>query len=209
MKTDDLIRALAADRDTALPAGRLLLLAGTAGFALSALAFVIELGPRPDLAQAVASARFLFKPLLMLALAVLAGVALLRLAQPGVPVRLSILAAVPTALAAGVALELVSLPTTQWMPALIGRNWHKCITLIPLLSLPLLAALLLGLRRSAPTRPATAGAIAGFTAGGLAAVLYALNCRDDSPLFVALWYGLAIATVGLAGALAGRKMLRW
>jgi hypothetical protein len=75
--------------------------------------------------------------------------------------------------------------------------------------LPPVAALFLALRAGAPTRPAAAGAIAGLLGGGLAATLYAINCTDDSPLFVAVWYSLAIAAVSLIAAMAGRSMLRW
>jgi hypothetical protein len=46
-------------------------------------------------------------------------------------------------------------------------------------------------------------------AGGLAAALYALQCTDDSPLFIVTWYSLAIAAVTLIGTLAGRRLLRW
>jgi hypothetical protein len=54
-----------------------------------------------------------------------------------------------------------------------------------------------------------AGAAAGLLAGGLGAVLYAIHCPDDSPLFVALWYVPAVALVVLAGAAAGSRVLRW
>jgi hypothetical protein len=210
MKTDDLIRALAADRPAAtLPPGRALMLAAAAGFALSALAFAVGLGPRADFAQAATTVRFLFKPLLMLGLAAISGFLLLRLARPGAPVRLLTLAAIPAVLAAAVAAEMASLPRAEWTQALIGDNWYKCIILIPLLSLPLVAALLLALRHGAPMHPGIAGAVAGLTAGGLAGALYAINCTDDSPLFVASWYSLAIVAVSLIGAMAGRRALRW
>jgi hypothetical protein len=80
---------------------------------------------------------------------------------------------------------------------------------VTLMSLPLLAAALIGLRRGAPTRPAIAGAIAGMLSAGLAATLYAAHCTDDSPLFVATWYTIATALVAAIGALAGSKMLRF
>jgi hypothetical protein len=54
-----------------------------------------------------------------------------------------------------------------------------------------------------------AGAVGGLLAGGLGAMLYASHCTDDSPLFVALWYVVAIALVAVVGALAGRLVLRW
>jgi hypothetical protein len=210
MRTDELIRALAADRAAApQPPGRILMLAAAAGFALSALAFVIWLGPRADVAEAVTSVRFLFKPALMLALAAIAGTLLLRLVQPGARVHLPPLAAIPAVLAAAVAAELAVLSPSRWLGALIGDNWYLCLGLIPLLSLPVAAALLLALRHGAPTRPAIAGAVAGLAAGGLAATLYAVNCTDDSPLFVAIWYSLAIAAVSAVCAFAGSRLLRW
>jgi hypothetical protein len=72
-----------------------------------------------------------------------------------------------------------------------------------------LAALILVLREGAPRRPALTGALAGAAAAGVAATIYATNCTDDSPLFVASWYPLATLIVVAAGALAGRRFLAW
>jgi hypothetical protein len=44
---------------------------------------------------------------------------------------------------------------------------------------------------------------------GLAATLYAAQCTDDSPLFVATWYTIATAMVAAIGALAGSRLLRF
>jgi hypothetical protein len=77
------------------------------------------------------------------------------------------------------------------------------------LSLPLLAASLIGLRHGAPARPAVSGAIAGMMSAGLAATLYASHCTDDSPLFVATWYTIGTALVTALGALVGSKVLRY
>jgi hypothetical protein len=92
---------------------------------------------------------------------------------------------------------------------LIGSNSRVCMTAIPLLSLPLLAAALVGLRHGAPSRPGLAGALAGMLSAGLAATLYAAQCTDDSPLFVATWYTVATAMVAAIGALAGSRLLRF
>ena len=56
---------------------------------------------------------------------------------------------------------------------------------------------------------AAAGAAAGFLAGAIGAALYATHCPDDSPLFVAAWYSLAIGFVAALGAVAGSRLLRW
>lgn len=73
----------------------------------------------------------------------------------------------------------------------------------------MLGALLLALRRGAPTSPVRAGAVASLAAGAIGAALYALHCVDDSPLFVLAWYGLAIGIVTAAGAALGRRILAW
>src|SRR2546423_15075253 len=93
------------------------------------------------------------------------------------------------------------------MTRLVGNNSRVCMTAIPLMSLPILAGALIGLRHGAPARPAVAGAVAGLLSAGLAATLYASHCTDDSPLFVATWYTLATAMVTAIGALAGSKGL--
>ena len=64
-------------------------------------------------------------------------------------------------------------------------------------------------RQGAPQNPVRAGAIAGLLAGGIGATLYAVHCFDDSPLFVATWYTLAITFVTGLGALLGARLLRW
>jgi hypothetical protein len=83
------------------------------------------------------------------------------------------------------------------------------MTAVPLMSLPLLAAALIGLRHGAPARPAVSGAVAGLVSAGLAATLYASHCTDDSPLFVATWYTLATALMAAIGALVGSRVLRY
>jgi hypothetical protein len=84
-----------------------------------------------------------------------------------------------------------------------------CLTIIPLLSIAPLAALLFAMRDGAPQHPGVAGALAGAAAAGIAATLYASNCPDDSPLFVASWYPLATLIVVAVGAVAGGRLLRW
>jgi len=95
------------------------------------------------------------------------------------------------------------------MTRLIGTNALHCLTLIPLMSIPPLTALIVAMRAGAPSHPALTGALAGAAAAGAAATIYAANCTDDSPLFVASWYPLATLVVVAAGALAGRKWLQW
>lgn len=212
MRTDDLVHALAADRHAAQTSiERKFALAVAVGFAVSAATFWLTLGPRTDIAAAAATGRFDLKIVQVVLLAATAAALVLRLARPGAGTALqtAMLAGVPALLAIAVIAELSVVPAAQWQATLVGTNWRVCLTAIPLLSLPLLTALLLALRHGAPTSRGTAGAAAGLVAGGLAAALYATHCTDDSPLFVATWYSIAIGAVAVLGAVLGRRLLRW
>jgi hypothetical protein len=112
-------------------------------------------------------------------------------------------------LAAGIGGEMMLSQRLPMMTRLVGDNSKVCMTAIPVMSLPLLIAALIGLRHGAPTRPAVSGAIAGMLSAGLAATFYASHCTDDSPLFVATWYSIATAMVTIVGALVGSKVLRF
>lgn len=212
MKTDDLIRALAADREPAGPApSHALALAGAIGLVLSVLLFVWLVPLRPHLGEAMRSWPFMLKPVEMGILVVASAIGVLRLARPGAVLGRTWIAAaaVPAIMVAAVAVELTRVPRAEWLVKLAGVHWYMCVFNMVLLSLPMLAALLFGLRYGAPTRPAIAGAGTGLLAGALAASLYIAHCPDDSPLFVAAWFTLAIAIATGIGALAGVRLLRW
>lgn len=212
MRTDDLIRTLAADNDTRAPSpGRALVRAMIPGLVLSAVLFLLFLGPRSDIAEAVQTFGFWFKYIFTFSLAIAATWLALRLARPGanaVPVALLLLAA-PFMLGIVVLAEYLSLAPDMRAAKAVGISWASCLTFIPLLSLPILGAALIGLRNGAPERPAVAGAVAGLMAGGFGAAIYAVYCIENSALFLATWYPLAIGAVAAAGALLGGRLLRW
>ncbi|HWB46153.1 MAG TPA: NrsF family protein [Hyphomicrobiaceae bacterium] len=212
MKTDDLIRALAQDAATREPAvGARLLGAVVVGAAAAGVIYALTLGPRPDLASAAQTWRFPFKVAVSLMLFACAFGASLQLARPNRCFRETVvtLALAPVLLALGVAYELATAPAADWYARAVGTNARLCLVAIPALSFASLIAALFALRAGAPRSPAAAGAVAGLLAGGLGAALYATHCPDDSPLFVAIWYSLAIALLVLAGAGAGRRLLKW
>lgn len=210
MKTDALIAALAADnaRVAANP-DRIWARALPLAVAVATLLFVALLGPRPDIAAAAETVRFLFKFALTGVLAATAFVFLRRIARPDAGWSPHILLAAPLLALTAVAIELVALPTDAWATAAIGTNALVCLTYIPLIGIGPLAILVVALRRGAPMNPSLAGAAAGAAAGGIAAFLYAAHCTDDSPLFVAVWYTLAIGILAAIGGLAGRRFVRW
>lgn len=210
MKTDDLIKALAADSEhRGAPFTNTMVLAF--GAAATAVAFAIWVGPRVDIASAITTIRFPFKIFVIAALAIASIGLLLRSGRPGarlspwmVPAVLAVVL-----LGIGVAAELLTLPSSEWASNWKGTNRFVCLIVIPLLAVVPLVAAIVGLRHGAPSNPTLAGAIAGLAAGAFAATLYALNCDNDSPLFVATWYPLAIGIVVAVGALAGSRLLRW
>jgi hypothetical protein len=212
MDTESLIRGLAKDTLPSAPRLSMVLAGALAASAIAGgVVFFAMLGPRPDIALAAQTPRFLFKFVLTLALALTAASAFAALSRPGAPVAWAtrLLAVAPMLALAAVVAELFMLPSGQWEARWIGTNAALCLTFIPLIGLAPLAILLWAMRQGAPTSPRAAGALAGLLAGGIAATFYAAHCFDDSPLFVATWYTLAIALLTLVGAVAGGRLLRW
>jgi hypothetical protein len=210
VKTDELIILLSND---GLPRWRLwssFVVGAAAGTSAAATLFFAEIGFRPDIAEAVHSIRFLFKFVVTISLAATAVIATLKLSRPDDDLSSSsVLLVAPILLACAVGVELSVLPSEQWMSKLIGHNARFCLTLIPLLSIGPLVCFIAALRHGAPSNPGWAGAAAGLAAGGIGATFYAANCNDDSPLFVATWYPIAIIVVSAAGYFIGRKALKW
>lgn len=212
MKTDDLIRALAADNATRSESiERRLLTSILPALAISAILFAVLLGPRSDVAQVASQFDFLFKFGVTITLALTAALLVCRLARPGAETKLfvALLLAAPFLVGAAAIAEFAAVEPSARAMKLVGTTWLSCLTFIPLLSAPILVAALLALRHGAPTRPALTGAVAGLLAGGLGATIYAAYCIEDSPLFLATWYTLAITIVTVIGGLIGARALRW
>jgi hypothetical protein len=211
MKTDDLIRALAAD--TALPmASRTVLMLGLIpSLAIAVLAVWLSLGIRQDLVVSVTTpvsvARFILTGILGFAAARLA----LSLARPegSEAARLWPIAAVAAAALGLLIWAYVTTPGEARQMAMVGKTMTKCLVTIPLLSVLPVGSVLFALRQGATTAPARAGFVAGLAGSGLAAAIYALHCTEDSPLFYVTWYGLAILGVTLISTLIGTRILRW
>jgi hypothetical protein len=211
MKTDDLIRGLAFDNTPRVSLAGALLYGFLPGMIVSLIFYLLAIGPRPHLLDLLPSIRILFKIAFPIAVFACAGPLALQLARPrGNPRPLVITLLVLLAiLVAAVGIELLVVPRDLWHARLIGHNARVCMMLIPTMSAAPLVGALIALHRGAPANPGLAGAVAGLMAGAFGAALYATHCPDDSPLFVATWYTLAILIVMTVGALAGSRVLRW
>jgi hypothetical protein len=211
--TDELIARLATDlkpvRPNALP--RLILGSVLVGGVIAAIAMLAGLGPRADIATAPGTMVFWTKFGYTLALAVLGGVATLALARPDGRIRWPWLAA-PALLGVlliAALIQLAGAPSDQMMTLVIGGTSLVCPWRIVALSLPVLVALILALRRLAPANPTLAGLAAGMFAGGTGAWVYSFACGENGVMFLALWYTLGIAVMAGLGAVLGRFLLRW
>jgi hypothetical protein len=212
METDRLIRTLAEDLEIQpRPVSAALAMALLVALPVSAAMLLVTLGVRPDVMTAMHNPFFDLKFVVTLALALPAIAISLHLSRPETSVKgWRWLLLIPVGLLAiGIGGEMMTPQRLPAMTRMIGKNSRVCLAAIPLLSLPLLAATLIALRRGAPARPGLTGAFAGLLSAGLAATLYAAHCTDDSPLFVSTWYTIAILAVTAFGALAGSKVLRY
>jgi hypothetical protein len=212
MNTNELIEALAADsRHRAASISSVWWGAVGLAIVLAAAVFFATLGPRPDIATAAETPRFLFKFAVTITLAVSAFGLARALSRPGGAWRKAMLylAATPVVIAMGAIVELFLLPPDMWEAELVGTNSMVCLAFIPLIGTGPLVIFLLALRHGASARPALAGAVAGLLAGGIAATFYAAQCTDDSPLFVATWYTIAIAGLAAIGAAGAYRFARW
>ena len=212
VKTSEFIAALAADPvPERVNFGRRIAAALVVGLVGAIAIYAFRLGPRPDIAEAARTVRYNLKFLDALALALPSILLLARLVRPDAKpgARALWLFAPLVLLALAVVVELMVVPSDQWLPRLFGQNMKYCTTMIPLMAAPILAALIVAMRAGAPQHPGWTGALAGAAAAGIASFLYASHCPDDSPLFVATWYPVATLVCAGAGALAGRLFLAW
>ena len=214
MRTDELINTLVADhalRPKPKPVGQGLVMAIIGGLAISLALISLTLGVRPDIVPALGTWRFDLKLIDNLVLVIAATWVALRLSSP-TTTPLSAMGAlfVPALLLLGaVVYELVIIPASAWPSRAMGVNGIMCLASIISLSVLPLTATIYALRQGAPTSPAVMGAVAGLLAGALGATVFAMHCTNDSPLFVAIWYTLAIGLVSMLGLLVGRHALRW
>ena len=210
MRTEELIRTLAVDAPAAPPRP----LAPRRGIAalIAAAVWVALMIPKFGMpAQAAPQGWFWMKNAYSAVLAFAGLVAATRLARPGGRMGWAVwlaLAAI-ACLAVMAARETMMAAPGQMAPLWLGFTWKVCTLRIMLFSIPTFVASFWFLRRMAPTRPAVAGAAAGFFAGAVGAATYGLYCQESAAAFVVAWYTSSIAICAAIGAGAGRFLLRW
>ncbi len=213
MRTDDLIADLAAALTpvrTSAPTW-LMGLALCCGVIVASGLMLGWLGLRPDLGVALRAAPFWMKAAYTLILVLFGFFLVERTGRPGArltPLRCLVFVSVAVIAVVGGLQTLGTPPALRWS-MFLGESSAVCPWFIVALSIPILVAVLLSLRRMAPTRLVLSGAVAGLLAGAAGASVYGLHCTESSALFVAFWYTLGIAVTTALGALCGRFALRW
>jgi hypothetical protein len=171
---------------------------------------------RPDMPDAMATPAFWWKSGSFAVIAILAGAAMLISLDPATttPRRVAgwwrgLAGFAPAALALGWLIDAGASGRSALLARLEWRDGLDCLANIALLTLPLVLALGMLMRRGAPTQPARTSAAAGLAAAAAGAVVFALHCPHDDPLYVAVWYGGAVlAVAGIARAVLPR-VVRW
>jgi len=182
------------------------------GLGLAALVVGSALGFRPDLLSAFWSGRIVAKYVFMLTALVISGHLFLQMARPGRYLAdLRLCYALPLgfiAFAALIQVTLVGAPTPE---TVLGdqRNWLICMIAVPVIAIIPFVGFAWILRRSAPTDLAGAGFAAGVFASTVSATVYAAHCPCDTPVFVMIWYPIALTIGGVMGGWIGPRIARW
>lgn len=213
MKTDELVTLLATGAEAVNPRApvRRCAAAVAAGVLVAAVMMAAWLGVRGSLAQDVALPMLWIKFAFVAWIAAGGWIAAMRLGRPG-----ATLAGVPATLIAPVlamwvlaAVALSDADASQRAALVLGQTWNTCPLNIAVLSVPVFAAAMWGMKGFAPTRPALAGAAAGLLAGAAGAVVYTFHCPELTAPFLGTWYVFGMLIPTALGAVIGPLVLRW
>jgi hypothetical protein len=216
-RADPLIDGLVADLGPVRPRRWQLEAAALAGLALvEILLFIAVIGVRPDMPDAMGAMPFWWKSGSLAALALLSAAAVLVSLDPATttarrlsPLWRALAIAVPVLLAMGWLLDAGAAGRAALLARLDWREGVDCLKNVGLLSLPPVAALALLMRRGAPTQPGRTALAAGLAAAGFGAFVFAFHCPHDDPLYVAVWYGGAVAMISGLARLVLPRLTRW
>ncbi|KNY35121.1 MULTISPECIES: NrsF family protein [unclassified Agrobacterium] len=212
-KTDDIIDQLAGDLRpvSAFAMERRLALAVLPALGISLVLMLVILGLRVDMDDAFTELGFWIKSAYNAVLAVAAFVAIRRLSSPEGDSGLFFvwLALIFVAMVAIALVQLGFAVPGSYRTLILGSSALHCPFLIAAFSLPVFSANFAVLKRSAPANPTLAGFVGGLAAGAAGAWVYSWFCTENGMAFVLIWYSLGILMMGLIGAFAGSRFLRW
>ena len=155
-------------------------------------------GMRPDAMAAMHHPSMWWKGGSLLLIAALAGAAVLRAQSPGERARPLIAASLWVALAAVLAGWLIDAGAAGTAALIARLDWREglaCTGVVVALAVPAAAVLALLLKRGAPVEPGRAAIAAGLAAAAWGGFVFTFNCPHDDPLYIVVWFGLAVAVI--------------
>lgn len=186
-----------------------------AAAALAAGGVFLTYGYRPDILAGEPQPIVVVRAGLLALLGLAASIAAARSASPGVGAAQSgwlwALAAALVLPAAGVFLFGMHMVTGDPFQA-GAMDFHyadHCLGISLTSALVVGAALVLWLRRGAPTALGRAGWLVGVAAGSYGTLAYSLHCPSNSIYYVSLFYTLAVAASAILGRVVAPRFLRW
>ena len=169
-------------------------------------------GMRPDMHHAMGLMAFWWKALSLMVLAGIGVATTIAALDPvGSPRHglkaLAIVAAI--AVATGWAVDAAGAGTAALIARLDWRHGLECVRFVVSCALPALGALAVLMRRGAPTDPVGAATAAGVAAAAWGGVGFTLECPHDDPLYITVWFSLAIGIVMALARVVLPRLTRW
>ncbi|MBW4332343.1 DUF1109 domain-containing protein [Stakelama sp. CBK3Z-3] len=163
------------------------------------LALVLGVGlMRPDMASMIGSPYMIWKLGSLAILALLGCTLAVRSFVPTASSRKGVTMLMVLAVAVTV-FGLIAVPHPSEAASLAERlapaQGLLCAASIVVLSMPVMAALGWLMRRGAPGNPRKSAFACGLAAGTLGALIFAVCCRFNDPLYIVVWYSIGVATV--------------
>lgn len=180
--------------------------------AVEVAAYIAVRGMRPDMDDAMSRMAFWWKALSLVVLAAIGVATTIVALDPARTPRRGLRAfgwVAAAALATGWGLDAAAGGAAVLAARLDWREGLACVGAVVVLALPALALLGLLLRRGAATDPRRAATAAGAAAAAWGGTVFTLACPHDDPLYVALWFAVAIAGMTLMARLALPRLTRW
>jgi hypothetical protein len=181
--------------------------------AVTELALFLLLGlGRRDMGYAMGEPSFWWKLLSLGLLAIIGMVTAVRSSDPAVSPRAGLRWASwigGVALLIGWGIDAAHRTAGPLLGRLEWREGVGCMLAMVLLSLPMLATLVVLMRRGAPTSRRDSAMAAGLGAGAWGAFVFFFQCPHDDPLYIVVWYGLGCLLLGFAGRVLLPAFTRW
>lgn len=166
------------------------------------LAFILMAGlMRPDLGRIILSPFMVWKIGSLVLLAGVSCTVAMRSFAPLAPSRRGLVLLLGLAvltILGGAVVTSAAESARPLLERLSPTHGLLCATTIVILALPLMALLAVLMRRAAPVHPGRSASAAGLAASSSGALLFAVCCPANDPLYVVVWYSVAVAAVTAA-----------